>query len=308
MERRVRRTARSIRWYGKGLSGASRNILVELGWRLGDEIMAIPIYEALNQRYRNDRVSVLCSFPELLEGNPYIHQAVGYQSATPQNIHPVDRYICLRNGPRRIRRLAHYARLADVPTPRSRPQLHFADWHTPHLDALPPGGGPLVALAAGASWPTKRWSTERWQMLAETLQNEGCRLAELGGDVTERIGVGTDLVGKTTVRDAACILRAVDLLISCDSGLMHLALAAGTPVAALFGPTDPRILIDEDEPGLIPIKSNRECQGCWNRLEEEPSTPGVCPLGQENCLEPVTVEQVLESVRPIPAGFVKERE
>jgi ADP-heptose:LPS heptosyltransferase len=71
---------------------------------------------------------------------------------------------------------------------------------------------------------------------------------------------------------------------------MHLALAAGTPALALFGPTAPAILV-RDEPRLHAIASGDPCQGCWNASEDE-TQPGVCPLHRSACLDSITVEAV----------------
>jgi ADP-heptose:LPS heptosyltransferase len=97
------------------------------------------------------------------------------------------------------------------------------------------------------------------------------------------------------VRDAACILHAARLFVCCDSGLMHLALAAGTPTLALFGPTEPTILI-RDDPNFSAIKSEAPCQGCWN-VSQDMQEPGVCPLERAKCLESIQTIQMLDRVR-----------
>ncbi len=54
MQRRVRRIGRALRWRAKALAGAPRKILVETRWRLGDEIMAMPIFESFRATYPAD--------------------------------------------------------------------------------------------------------------------------------------------------------------------------------------------------------------------------------------------------------------
>src|SRR5690606_18723445 len=108
---------------------------------------------------------------------------------------------------------------------------------------------------------------DRWRALCRRLHDRGARLVELGiGD--DPIGAGLCLVDRSTVRDAACVLRRADLLISCDCGLMHLALAVGTPAVALFGPTDPAFLM-RDEPLLTAVRSGLPCAGLWNHAEND---------------------------------------
>lgn len=289
--RRIERVRRAAAWQAKGLTGAERHILVELRWRLGDEIMAIPIYEALRTIYAPCTVNVLCNYPDLLEGNPHVDRV---NQVPPQ----VDRYILLRSDARNVTRTEHYARLCHAPTPATRPALHLADWQTPHLDGL---SRPVVALCSGASWATKCWPIVRWRDLARQLADDGCSIVELGkGD--EFIGIGKSLVGQTTVREAACVLRGVNLMICGDSGLMHLALAVGTPTIAMFGPTDPSMLVIND-PNLSPILGGCDQQGCWNRWEQ--AEPGKCPLAERapetgaRCMEAITVGTVFARAQTI---------
>ncbi len=281
--RRIRRVARRVRWACKGVVRSSRDVLVEIRWRLGDEVMAIPIYQALKEQNPDCRVTVWCSYPDLLAGNPYV-DAINAEPVSP------DRYVLLRGAPRDVYRIAHYARRAGVPVPSHLPRLHYEDWSTPFLEDFADNATPLVAVCTGASWPTKRWSIYHWRKVCSALLDAGHQVVQLGHD-DEEIGLGTNLVDKTSVRDAACILRTAKALACCDSGLMHLALAVGTPAIALFGPTDPSILV-QDNPALVPIETVRDCRGCWN-ISQTMKEEGVCPLSETTCLKGVSPERVL---------------
>jgi len=285
--RRARRAGHWVRRVAKTSLGLRPSILVELRWRLGDEIMALPVYSALRARWPHSRIDVLCDYPELLQDNPFV------DGVNPQEISP-DLYYLLRGAPKDELRLRHYAREAEVPLPMSRPQLFFKDWSTPLMRELPAGNGPLVAIAPGASWPSKRWGVESWQELARNLQSRGCRVFELGGK-DEGTGVECTFAGRTSVAEAARLLHAADLAITNDSGLMHLARAADTPAIAFFGPTDPDLYIAGD-PGFHAIANGRPCARCWN--EDRMQEPGVCPVGEPECLGTIDVSRVAtEAVR-----------
>lgn len=282
---------RSIRWHAKRGLNLRRTITVETRWRLGDEIMALPVYEGLRKAYPECRIAALCHYPELLEDHPAVD--VVNAPVTP------DRYILLHSGPRTVPRIAHYAQLAGIPTPGERPHLHYADWPAPAVASYE---GRFVAVAPGASWPIKRWPLERWRTLCQAIEARGFPVVELGhGD--ETIGVGKSLMNKTTVREAACVLRAARVLICCDSGLMHLGRAADAPVVALFGPTIPSILVPGDT-GLTAVVSEESCQGCWNNEGQDGNPradtlqPGVCARGRAACMERISVEAVLSRVLP----------
>lgn len=287
LTRNALRLSRVLRWRVKGLLGKPRTLLVELNWRLGDEIMALPVFEALQARYPNAIVDLLTNYPELFEQHPAIH------SVNPNAPNP-DGYLLLRGASRLENRLEAYCARAGVPVPAARPKLHWNDWSAPQLALLPQGNGPLIALAPGASWPSKRWPVARWRDLAAQLEGEGYRVVVMGQQ-GEGLGCGLDLCGATTVREAACVLHTADLAVCCDSGLMHLALAAGTPVVALFGPTDPDFLI-RNEPRLAALRSTQSCSGFWNHATTV-GEPGVCPEGHECCLESISVAQVMTAVR-----------
>lgn len=291
IERRVRHVCRAVRWRSLPLLGRRRHMLAEIRWRLGDEVMALPVYEAIKARYSDVRLAVWCNYPDLLIDNPFVDEVNGAAG-------PVDGYCLLRGAARTVFRLEQYARNAGVPMPATRPLLHYRDWRAPQLDALP-RERPLVAVCTGATWPTKRWRLASWRALCRRLIENGCGLVQVGHGEDGRVGIGECLVGQTTVREAACVLHASNLLITGDSGLMHLARAAGTPVVALFGPTDPAILI-RDDPGLVALVNGRPCQGCWNTASPRPDAPrmaqeGICPLGVSDCLETIPVESVADA-------------
>lgn len=285
--RRALRLARAARWHLKGLLGSPRTLLVELNWRLGDELMALPVMEAISDQFSGVSIDVLSNYPDLWEGN------VAVRAVNPPRPDP-DGYFLLRGASRLEKRLEICCARAGVPVPDTHPRLHFNDWSAPHLSRIPEGGGPLIAIAPGASWPSKRWPVERWQTLAAQLEAEGCRVVVLGQQ-GEGIGCGLDLCGATSVREAACVLHAADLAACCDSGLMHLALAAGTGTVALFGPTDPDFLV-RGEPLLTALRSTQPCSGFWNHAEHV-GEPGVCPEGHDCCLDSITVAQVLGAIR-----------
>src|SRR5437899_921845 len=110
-------------------------------------------------------------------------------------------------------------------------------------------GAACRALNAPARWETNRWPADSCGHVAGRRQQSGAWGGVLIGSHDEE-AVGRqvqghmrtqpiDLVGKTTLKELISLLRRVRVLITNDSGPMHLAAALGTPVVAMFGPTDP---------------------------------------------------------------------
>ncbi len=285
VSRRVRRAGHFARFVAKTSLGLRPSLLVELRWRLGDEIMALPVFEALRAKWPAARIGVLSNYPDIFIDNPFV-DVVNPPAPSP------DAYYLLRGAPRDVSRAEHYAREVDVPVPADRPLLYYRDWISPLLDELPRGEGPLIAIAPGASWAPKRWAADSWRALARDLEARGCRVFEVCG-AGESVGVGCSFAGRTSVREAAVLLHAARVVVASDSGLMHLARAADAPVVALFGPTEPAMLVGGDE-GLARVTNGLACSGCWNagRMRE----PGACPIGVADCLGTIRVGDVAARV------------
>ncbi|ADG08883.1 glycosyltransferase family 9 protein [Caulobacter segnis] len=117
------------------------------------------------------------------------------------------------------------------------------------------GGGPILAVGPAANWIGKVWPIERFAQTAAKLLDKdgplaGGRLLILGGPEDTRMveelrmasarGRTIDLTGKVDLLTAYACLKRASLFIGNDSGLMHIAAAAGCPTVGLFGPSDER--------------------------------------------------------------------
>jgi ADP-heptose:LPS heptosyltransferase len=147
----------------------------------------------------------------------------------------------------RVRQLARLFRLEPPPAPR----LWTAPHHERAADSLLPPGPPVLAIGPAANWRGKQWRSERFAELARRLTAAdgplpGGRIAVLAA-AHERgqaapvfaaaPGRAVDLVGATNLLTAAAVLRRCALFVGNDTGLMHIAAAAGTPTLGLFGPS-----------------------------------------------------------------------
>jgi len=123
----------------------------------------------------------------------------------------------------------------------------------PHLTPDTPHFAPAVwiILQPGARWLNKRWPVENFAALAGQLSKTrpNVRFAILGGESDRELGAAIakadssrclDLTGKISLPEMVEWIRLSDLMISNDTGPMHVAAALGKPVVAIFGPTEPR--------------------------------------------------------------------
>lgn len=109
-------------------------------------------------------------------------------------------------------------------------------------------GVPLVGLAPGGRWKTKRWPPERFALAGREIRSRlGAAVVVIGSAgevglceaVAGAIPGGVSLAGRTVVSDLAGLAVRLDALLTNDCGFMHVAAAMRVPVAAVFGPTDP---------------------------------------------------------------------
>jgi lipopolysaccharide heptosyltransferase II len=148
----------------------------------------------------------------------------------------------------------------------------------------------------------KQWPLERFRELIEGLSreradllvilfgspNESAMVEELARGVASNVLIAA---GKTTVKQVAALIERCDLLVCNDSGLMHTAVAVGTPVVAIYGPTDIRRTAPLG-PSHTVIRRELECSPCF-RLEGEDQIH-LCP--HHNCLMTITADEVFRSV------------
>lgn len=109
-------------------------------------------------------------------------------------------------------------------------------------------GGPYALINAGAAWPNKRWPPERFGELAAFLAEErgvtpvvlwGPAEHVLAQTIIDASAGRAVLAPPTRVRDLVALARGASVVISGDTGPLHIATAVGTPTVSIFGPTDP---------------------------------------------------------------------
>jgi heptosyltransferase I len=157
---------------------------------------------------------------------------------------------------------------------------------------------PFVVINPVAKWPTKLWAPRRFGELAEQLLRKGFQVVFTGSrddrplidEMAGRLGSSViRLEGRTTLKVLAAVYRSASVVVSTDTGPMHLAAAAGTPVVALFGPTAPWRTGPHGE-GHVVLRAGASCSPCFSRSCK---TTEFEPMA---CMNRITVEQVAEAV------------
>jgi lipopolysaccharide heptosyltransferase I len=205
----------------------------------------------------------------------------------PPPMHAVDRYLML---PRQLG-----LEVDGVEFPLTKAKVFLRD--------------PLILINAFARWPTKRWPAGRFSALLDALAKRwpDHRLALIGSTderpVAERIAAGARakadvLAGRTSLPELITLIRRARLLISNDTGPMHLAVAVNTPVVAIHGPTDPLRTGPYPPNGAnhIVLRSLIECSPCLR--------PRCTHTPAMECMDKIAVGQVVAATETLLTRIV----
>jgi heptosyltransferase-1 len=159
-------------------------------------------------------------------------------------------------------------------------------------------GVPWIAMHVSARWDTKRWPPERFAAVADALQAQRLGPVALIGSPDDRAAtqgvirrmqtMGIDLTGQTSAESLPALLASARLLVTNDSGPMHIAAAMGTPVVALFGPTSPLRTGPYGAKHRV-LRSGVPCSPCFSRACRNPV--------QLECLTTIDPKDVVDAVR-----------
>ena len=178
----------------------------------------------------------------------------------------------------------HYARLAGGEPAASLPQPHLEVKEQEIAETRARFGieERYAVLCPGAEYgPAKRWP-----YFADLAPRIGMPVVILGSanDREAAAGIpGKDLAGRTTLDEAIVLIAGAAVVVSNDSGLMHVAAALRRPQVALFGSSSP-----EHTP-----PANANARVLWLHVECSPCFARECPLGHFRCMREMSVEQVL---------------
>jgi lipopolysaccharide heptosyltransferase I len=161
-----------------------------------------------------------------------------------------------------------------------------------------------VAVNPGAAWPNKRWPAERFGRVASRLRDAhllrtlvvwGPGEQSLAASVVAASDGAAEMAPPTAIVELFGVFRGARLAIAGDTGPLHIAAAVGTPVVALFGPTDPAR------------------NGPWRAADVSVSRVDQCECRYERrcrrsvpCIDDISVDQVVNAVAARLAGASRE--
>lgn len=215
-------------------------------------------------------------------------------------------------GTRKVHHIEYYLNLlsaAGVPVAESRPWVYLSiEERISARERLQALKRPLIALNPGSTFgSSKRWSTGRFAELAgkviagmngSVVILGGSNEMELAEEIRSLIGPGgpsraLSLAGNTGLRELAAVISECDVLVTNDSGPMHIGYATGTPLVAIFGSTSPD-LTGPPASGSVVLNKEVECSPCFER---------ECSRGDLRCMDMISAEEAFAA-----AGSLLKRE
>ncbi len=161
---------------------------------------------------------------------------------------------------------------------------------------LDKNSGPILALCPGAEFgPAKRWPDAHYAEVAQQKQKEGWQVWLFGSpkdkSVSDAINQATnnqchDLTGNTSLAEAIDLLSLANMVVSNDSGLMHIAAALNRNLVVVYGSTSPKFTPPLNEKKEI-LQLNLSCSPCFDRQ---------CRFDHLNCLNDLQPKLVLDAI------------
>ncbi len=159
-----------------------------------------------------------------------------------------------------------------------------------------------ILLFPGSVWATKRWATESYIKLGQTLQKLGHPIYVMGGpgeeelaeQVHRQIPESKNWAGRTKVWESAQLICRAALLVGNDSASTHLAAVCETPVVTIFGPTVLRFGFRPwSNQAYVHQNERLSCRPCGRHGHQ------VCPLGTHECMRSIHADEVAKTVEHI---------
>jgi len=189
--------------------------------------------------------------------------------------------------------LSILSRLKIKPSPLQLPLQPQANAETNAAIQSAGGSRRYIVLNPGAAWPNKRWPADRFGALAATLRDRlglpslitwGPAERELADAVVRSSSGAATAAPATSVSDLAVLMREAALVVSGDTGPLHIAAAMGTPLVGLYGPTWP------------------ERNGPWDPQDVVISRANVCVCHHKRqclrgspCIDEITLDEVIRA-------------
>jgi heptosyltransferase-2 len=162
-----------------------------------------------------------------------------------------------------------------------------------------PQGKKIVCLAPGSVWPTKQWGLAKYKQLSKDLIQKKMEVVLLGSaaevslaqEIVRDCPQVHNYVGRTSLVQLAQLIALCDVLVSNDSGAMHMASLVGTPSVSIFGPTVLEFGYQPWNTSSVVLENKTlQCRPCSSHGGK------TCPIGTHECMTSIEVATVYQAL------------
>ncbi|MDR2100421.1 MAG: glycosyltransferase family 9 protein [Campylobacteraceae bacterium] len=163
----------------------------------------------------------------------------------------------------------------------------------------------IIGFNIGSAVVTKRWASERFAKVADILCAEGYKIVFFGGEMDKQIveeaveymkSSPIIATGAFSIGTLSAAMRRCSLIITNDSGPMHVAISQKVPIIAMYGPSNPKLYGPYTKNAII-VRADPQCLGCGKGMKH------TCADLQ--CMKRLTVEQVVNAAEKMLKNIVK---
>ncbi|HEX6938548.1 MAG TPA: glycosyltransferase family 9 protein [Longimicrobiales bacterium] len=160
-------------------------------------------------------------------------------------------------------------------------------------------GGPVIGIFPGGNASSRRWEPDRYAAVARRLAAGGARVVVFGGPAERALAaevagdVAVNMAGRTDLPLLAAGLEACDLLVTNDTGPLHLAAAVGTPTVSLWGAGDPAVTGPLGAGHVVLRRPDLPCAPCVKNVCRRRGRGYVLPEAERECLRLIEVADVV---------------
>jgi ADP-heptose:LPS heptosyltransferase len=193
--------------------------------------------------------------------------------------------------------------IGSVPARQRMPRVRVPQEFLEASFSLCPPGEKYAVVHAGSGSPKKNWHIDRFVRIADMLRRQGETIVWIKGPAESSMpkaeGGADRIVQNPPLSVLAALLERAEFFLGNDSGVAHLAAAAGCPSLVLFGPSDPQVWAPRGD--RVKILYNKvPCSPCHLTCRESPDGRGSQDCGR-TCLDGISVEQAAQRLfAPFP--------
>lgn len=286
-----------------------RRLQLHRAHAIGDVLYATPLLPEIREKYPDAKITFTTLFPETLKGNPYVDEVIRAERPLPGYDHTIAfDYELTPDLPRH----EAYAKCAGVFATDATPQLYLDIDELERANEILAQNGidlirPICAFHMTSGWSVRDWPLPYFELVARELISAGIQIILLGEQANPEVTFGTDLRGKTNIREVFAIISKCTMMLAIDSSLLHVATAFRVPVVSLFGCTDPEKVLPAWAQANS-IYSDIVCRGCHHRQRPVPAIfAPVCPWESVRCMIGIKPELVLARLRTILDAATKPK-